>query len=314
MHTIHDSGYKKLFANRTIFRQLLETFVTEAWVKDLDFDQCETLDKSFVSDHYKETESDLIYKVSFHGRDLYLIILLEFQSTVDRFMVLRVLNYLTNFYLDYVASQENVVLLPPVFPIVLYNGDRRWTAPVRLMDLIQDHQILGTYAPQFEYCKIVEHEYSKAHLLAIRNIVSTLFLTESYYDFELVKHELTRLFEQEEDRQAVSLLINWFRQLAEHQRIDPSDYQELERVYHTVEEVRTMLVTSLDREREQIRQEALKIGEQKGRQEGELIGEIRTMQKFLKRPVASVDELGHKSLDELQALAHDLEAELAAFN
>ncbi len=58
-YTIHDSGYKKLFSNRTIFRQLIETFVQEAWVKDIDFTQSETLDKSFISDHYKETESDL---------------------------------------------------------------------------------------------------------------------------------------------------------------------------------------------------------------------------------------------------------------
>jgi uncharacterized protein YlbG (UPF0298 family) len=52
---IHDSGYKKLFSNRTIFQQLIETFITEAWVKDLDFSKCETLDKSFITDHYKET-------------------------------------------------------------------------------------------------------------------------------------------------------------------------------------------------------------------------------------------------------------------
>ncbi|MCP4708757.1 MAG: hypothetical protein GY869_09040, partial [Planctomycetes bacterium] len=57
---IHDSGYKKLFSNKTIFKQLIETFVTEEWVKELDFDNCEALDKSFVADHYKETESDLI--------------------------------------------------------------------------------------------------------------------------------------------------------------------------------------------------------------------------------------------------------------
>ena len=60
MPTIHDSGYKKLFSNKVIFRQLIETFVKEDWVKDLDFDSCDTVDKSFISEHYKETESDII--------------------------------------------------------------------------------------------------------------------------------------------------------------------------------------------------------------------------------------------------------------
>jgi hypothetical protein len=36
---IHDSGYKILFSNRTIFRQLIQTFVEEKWVQRLDFDQ-----------------------------------------------------------------------------------------------------------------------------------------------------------------------------------------------------------------------------------------------------------------------------------
>lgn len=53
--TVHDSGYKRLFSNKTIFRQLIETFVEEEWVPRLDFARAERLDKSFVSEHYKET-------------------------------------------------------------------------------------------------------------------------------------------------------------------------------------------------------------------------------------------------------------------
>lgn len=50
---IHDSGYKKPFSNHTIFRPLVETFIHEEWVAEVDFTHCETLDKSFVSDHYE---------------------------------------------------------------------------------------------------------------------------------------------------------------------------------------------------------------------------------------------------------------------
>ncbi len=67
VHNVHDSGYKKVFTNRTFFRQLLETFVNEPWVADLDFSEAETLDKSFIADHYKATEGDLIYKVKLRG-------------------------------------------------------------------------------------------------------------------------------------------------------------------------------------------------------------------------------------------------------
>ena len=79
--SVHDSGYKRLFSNHTIFRQLLETFVAEPWVKELDFSRCETVDKSFISEHYKETESDLLYRVGLHEQEVYIYVLMEFQSS-----------------------------------------------------------------------------------------------------------------------------------------------------------------------------------------------------------------------------------------
>ena len=40
--------------------------------------------------------------------------------------------------------------------------------------------------------------------------------------------EFLALLEREEDRQAISLFLNWFRQLREHGRVDPADYAEIE--------------------------------------------------------------------------------------
>ena len=239
----------------------------------LDFDTCEPLDKSFISEHYKETESDLIYKIQFHDREVYIYILIEFQSTVDPFMALRVLNYITNFYMDFLVNSSGVNKLPAVFPIVLYNGEARWTAPVNLSELIEQTPPLGAFGLDFEYFLIAENQYSQEALLNIRNIVSTLFLAESYYDVEVLEAELLNLFSSESDKQAVSLFLNWFKQLAFHGRLESEDYESLESIYRTEEEVKTMLVTALEREREQIFQNGLREGEQKGKQEGLLEGE-----------------------------------------
>jgi len=92
MHHLHDSGYKRLFSNLTIFRQLVESFVEEEWVAQLDFDRAERIDKSFVAEYYKESESDLIYRIPLRDSEqaVILYLLIEFQSTIDRFMALRV--------------------------------------------------------------------------------------------------------------------------------------------------------------------------------------------------------------------------------
>lgn len=266
MTNVHDSGYKKLFSNKTIFRQLLQTFVKEPWVDDLDFDSCETIDKSFISEHYKATESDLIYKIKLNDQEIYIFILIEFQSTVDRFMAVRIPNYITNFYMDYLETHKKVDKLPPIFPILLYNGDRAWTAPQNLADLIDNSELLGEYGLNFNYFKIAENEYDLETLQAIRNIVSTLFLAEAHYDIELLKQELLAIFKTEDDKQAASLFLNWFKQLSNHQRIEPEDYIQLEQVYRNVEEVNAMLITALKKEREEL----FEAGHQEGRQENRI--------------------------------------------
>ena len=156
---------------------------------------------------------------------------------------------------------------------MLYNGEARWTAPVNLSELIEQTPPLGAFGLDFQYFLIAENQYSQEALLNIRNIVSTLFLAESYYDVDVLEVELLNLFSSESDKQAVSLFLNWFRQLAFHGRLESEDYESLETIYRTEEEVKTMLVTALEREREQIFQNGLLEGEQKGKQEGLLEGE-----------------------------------------
>ena len=101
---------------------MIETFVKEEWVKELDFDSCQTVDKSFVSDQYKKTESDIIYRLKIKDKEIYIFILIEFQSTVERFMVLRILNYITNFYMDYLQSSKGVKNCPLYFRFCFIMG------------------------------------------------------------------------------------------------------------------------------------------------------------------------------------------------
>ena len=186
-------------------------------------------------------------------------------------MALRVLNYITNFYMDYIANHKQIKKLPAVFPIVLYNGEDRWTAPINLSDLIEQTPSLGAFRLAFQYFLIAENQYSQQALLKIRNIVSTLFLAESHYDVDVLEAELLNLFSSETDRGAVSLFLNWFKQLALHGRIASEDNESLETIYRNEEEVRTMLITALEKEKQQIYHNGHVEGKREGtprRQEG----------------------------------------------
>ena len=270
--TIHDSGYKRLFSNKTIFRQLIQTFVEEAWVSRLDFDRAERLDKSFVAEHYKETEADIIYKVPLRDADavIYLCLLIEFQSDVQRFMVLRSLYYRCSFYMDFVLSNKNVrgLLLPAMFQLVLYNGDEKWTAPANIDQLIETEVDLGAYGLHFEHLVVAENAYGKEWLAKVDNIIATLFLAEAHYDLPLLMDKLLSLYDTEPDRQAIMLFINWFRQLAAHGRLSGADFAQIEEQDLTREEVKSMLVKALEREREVIFDSGKKEGIDIGKKEG----------------------------------------------
>ena len=118
--------------------------------------------------------------------------------------------------------------------------------------LIEEHPNLGEYRPRFKYFPIVQNSYSKQELLNIGNIVSTIFLAETNFDVDLLKDEILALYEREPDKTAVSILLNWFRQLWVHGRISEEDYGKLDEVYHSTQEVETMLEVAAAKQKQAI--------------------------------------------------------------
>lgn len=280
----YDPPYKQMFSNLTFFRELLETFVPENFVKEIDFDSCQKIDKSFVSKRYENSESDLIYKVKLKNtqKEAYIYVLLEFQSSVDRFMVVRILNYITSLYLDMInASRKQdkklLDILPPIFPIMLYNGDRNWTSKVSISELIENNSLLGEYGINFKYFKIIEKEYSKDYLLKTKNLVSNLFLFETKLeeiDEKLLDQELSKLIKKEEDKIAISILINYFKYMLIDDNINKGKFDLLEKIDFENIEANTMFSTLVKKEREKNRFE--------GKLEGKLEGRIESKQATLK--------------------------------
>jgi len=125
----------------------VESFIKEPWVKRVDFARSERVDKSYVSRQFRKLESDIIWKLYLKdGEELFLYILIEFQSTVDPFMALRMLRYIMEFYFGIIGRSRKRITLPNVFPILLYNGEDRWTAPEKLEELI-DQSIDSRFLP-----------------------------------------------------------------------------------------------------------------------------------------------------------------------
>jgi len=142
----HDHGYKYLFSNPTLVRYLITGFVKEEWVKDVDFTRMEKLDKEFISEEYQKRESDIIYKVRYQGSEAYIFLLIEFQSTVDRFMALRVLHYICKLYLDILERNKYTTNFGKRYNLRIFNTLRLIIGPSLCptlnVDIYQFHIIL----------------------------------------------------------------------------------------------------------------------------------------------------------------------------
>ncbi len=154
-YKFHDKSYKKLFSHPKMIQDLLEGFVSEDFVKEVNFEELTKLNVSFISESYKEREADLVVKLKFKEKEIYFYILISFQSTPDKFMALRSLSYILLFYQELIDQGKVKGKLPPVFPIVLYTGKTKYTSAVQIEDLIfMPSEGLMKYIPKYEYFKI----------------------------------------------------------------------------------------------------------------------------------------------------------------
>ena len=105
------------------------------------------------------------------------LVLLELQSTVDRTMAVRILAYIALLYQDLLRTGS--APLPPVFPIVLYHGRERWTAPEEVAGLcVAPGEFLAPYQPSQWYFLLNIGGYTDSSLTAGRNLVAALIRLE----------------------------------------------------------------------------------------------------------------------------------------
>ena len=175
----HDQSYKLLFSHARMVEDLLRGFVHEGWVQRVDFSTLERVTQSFVTDDLREREDDIIWRVRWgRQRWLYVYLLIEFQSTVEWFMAVRLMVYIGLLYQALIRSGEirPGEQLPPVFPLVLYNGRHPWTAPLDVADLMATRPVgLRPYHPRLRYHVLEERRYGAAALTALQNLAAALF-------------------------------------------------------------------------------------------------------------------------------------------
>lgn len=275
MNNPHDHAYKLLFGDSCVVRDLMIGFIDEDWIQRLDFDSLEKVSGTFVSDDLRDRESDVIWRVRFDDEWLYVYLLLEFQSTVDAFMALRIMTYTGLLYQDLVKQKilTHADKLPPVLPVVLYNGKTRWNAPLNVSELVQPVPgDLDRYRPAQPYLLLDQGAIvaSERFSMETRNLVSAIFRLEHHRSPEEAVDTIRRLVEWLQAPEQTGLrqhFAMWINRVLVPNWV-PEDELTKWQALTDLNEVHNMMAERARLWLEQWKQKGLEEGRQEGRQEG----------------------------------------------
>ncbi len=262
----HDNSYKLLFSHPEMVRDLLVGFVHEPWVDELDLSSLEKASGSYVADDLRDREDDIIWRVRFKDRWLYLYLLLEFQSRVDDWMPVRILTYLGLLYQDLIKQGKITKgdKLPPVLPIVLYNGKARWQAATQIADLIEPVPgNLRDYAPQLQYLLLDEGAIDESGPWALNNLVAALFRLEKSPapgNIETIVGALIEWLKAPEQDSLRRAFTVWIKRVLLPGRLPGVNLPEVGNLL----EIKTMLAESVIEWTEDWKQQGLQQGLQQG--------------------------------------------------
>ena len=122
---------------------LLAALLPAEVVEHLDLSTLELSQDHWVDEKLRETETDLLYRVStVAGGKALVYLLLEHQSTADPWMVFRLLQYMVRVWDHWRRSNDDASKLPPIIPIVLSHASGGWKSACPFIDLIDGSESL----------------------------------------------------------------------------------------------------------------------------------------------------------------------------
>jgi hypothetical protein len=271
---VHDHSYKLLFSHAGMVRDLLEGFIGGEWLAGADFSTLERVSDAYVTDDLRARADDIIWRVRC-GRH-YVYLLLEFQSSDEPCMAVRVLTYVGLLYQDLIKAKTYSASgpLPNVLPVVIYNGTSRWRAANEITSLLYESpRDLEQYRPAHRYLLIDEGAYDDAHLARDDNLVAMLFRLENCFERDQVTELVRALVRQLNGAEYGSLrraFAIWLDRVV-FERFAEDDAHFSNQLW----ESETMLADRVPIWEEELRQE----GREQGRQQGEASLLLRQLQK-----------------------------------
>ena len=156
----HDKYFQRVFSDERNAASLLRTWVPQPLADTLKWPTLKVQSGRFVGDDWRGNESDLLFSVEREGSEtpVLVYVLLEHQSTPDRWLRLRLLGYCVQVWQRWQRQHKDQERLPLLVPMVFYQGGRRWEFAREFADLVTGAEPEWRWVPRFEHLLIDQTE------------------------------------------------------------------------------------------------------------------------------------------------------------
>ena len=180
----HDASYKVLFAHKELMTDLGLGYLDEDLAGEIDWDSLELVSPEYVTDDLRRHANDLVWRLRRRGTDAegeertFIFAVLEFQSSPDTYMAVRMMTYLGAFLQDFIAhAGPQGAKLPVLFPLVIYNGREGWKGGCELDGVLQPSGPgMEQYRPALRFKLLDVRRCGKARTK--RNLAEAIFRIE----------------------------------------------------------------------------------------------------------------------------------------
>lgn len=275
----HDKFAKTSLEHKEIAQDFFKAHLPEELQEHIEWKTLALQSGSFIDDDYRDKYTDILYRVDMFNQPGYLLILTEHQSTADRYMALRLLNYLCKIWERHAKqhpkpdkqTRDKEGLLPLVYPITLYHGKvSPYPYSLDILDLFAHKglakSVLHNPFPLVDLTNIDDNTLTKHGRAAVMEMIQKYIFQRDIMPAIKQLAQLGRfeLIEALDDGKYVIKVVNYALSKGEM----PSPEKLLETIIQAIPEQEDNIMTGADMLRQQGREQGVQQGMKQGMKQG----------------------------------------------